>query len=221
MNDTTMFATIRDRLFTAVIGDVMDNLGLNRQFLPPEIRRIQPGPIVVGRAMTVQIADVGTNPEADAVPYGLLFRALDDLKAGEVYVATGGAPNYAIWGGLMSVRAMHVGAVGTVLDGYHRDSNEIASLGFPVYSRGSFAQDQKDRGSAVDFRCTVTLSNGTRVAPGDLVVGDVDGVLVIPADAAEQVVADALAKVEGEGGVRRMIEAGEPTEAIFAKTGIM
>jgi regulator of RNase E activity RraA len=221
MNDQTLFATIRDRLFTAVIGDVMDNLGLNRQFLPPEIRRLQPGPIVVGRAMPVRIADVGGNPETDAVPYGLLFRALDDLKPGEIYVAAGGTPNYAVWGGLMSVRAMHLGATGAVLDGYHRDTNEITSLGFPVYSRGSFAQDQKDRGSVVDFRCGVTLGNGTRVAPGDLVVGDVDGVLVVPAAAADQVVADALAKVDGEDGVRRMIEAGESTETIFARTGIM
>ncbi len=222
MTDTNLFATIRDTLFTAVIGDVMDTAGLTHQFLPPALAAIQPGTTLVGRAMPVQVTDIGS-AEADpnAPPYGLLFRALDDLKSGEVYMATGGSPNYALWGGLMSVRAMHLKAAGAVLEGYHRDTPEITSLGFPVYSLGGYAQDQKDRGTIIDFRCAVTFSNGTRVEPGDLVVADVDGVVVIPQVAEADVVRGALAKVEGEDVVRRMIEAGESTETVFAKTGIM
>ncbi|MCP4386267.1 MAG: RraA family protein [Hyphomicrobiales bacterium] len=218
MKDRELFATVRDRLFTAVIGDVMDTAGHNHQFLPASIRAIQET-MVVGRAMPVQVNDVVEGEHGD--PYGLLFRALDNLQAGEVYVAAGGTPDYALWGGLMSVRAMHLDAKGAVIDGYHRDTREIRQLGFPVFSRGAFAQDQKDRGSIVDFRCSVSLSNGTRVAPGDVVVADVDGVVVIPSDSVEEVVAAALAKVDGEDNVRRMIEAGESTEDIFAKTGIM
>lgn len=221
MTDREIFATIRSRLFTAVIGDVMDNAGLHHQFFPPEIRAIDPGPLLVGRAMPVQVADVGGNPEIDSQAYGLLFRALDDLKPGEVYVAAGGKPDYALWGGLMSHRAMRLEAVGAILDGYHRDTNEISSLGFPVYSLGSYAQDQKDRGAIVDFRCAVTLSNGTRVGPGDLIVGDIDGVVVIPKGSVDVIVREALAKVDGESNVREMIDAGETTESIFAKTGIM
>lgn len=222
MTDSNLFATIRETLFTAVIGDVMDAAGLTRQFLPPAIAAIKPGTMVVGRAMPVQVADIGSGVEnPDAPPYGLLFRALDNLKSGEIYMATGGSPTYALWGGLMSVRALHLKAVGAVLEGHHRDTPEITSLDFPVFSLGGYAQDQKDRGSIVDFRCPVTFSNGTRVEPGDLVVGDIDGVVVIPQVAEADVIRGAIAKVEGEDMVRRMIEAGEPTEDVFIKTGIM
>ncbi len=179
MTDAELFATIRDRLFTAVIGDVMDAAGLRRQFLPPEIRPIVPDMVVVGRAMPVQVADVdaGTAP---ADPFGLMFRALDDLKPNEIYVTAGGSPAYALWGGLMSTRAARLGSPGTVLDGYHRDTREILGRGFPVFSRGAYAQDQRGRGRVVDFRCAIEFANGARAQPGDIVVGDIDGVLVIP-----------------------------------------
>lgn len=220
MTDAELFATIREHLFTAVIGDIMDKAGLTRQFLPAAIRAIAPDTVIVGRAMPVQVADAGTAGTTGA-PYGLTFRALDDLKPGEVYVAAGGTPDYALWGGLMSTRAMRLGAVGAVLGGPHRDTREIVRLGFPVYSVGAFAQDQKDRGEAVDFRCRITFGNGTSVAPGDVIVADVDGVIVIPAESAADVVRDALAKVTGEEHVRTAIEAGESTDAIFRRTGIM
>lgn len=220
MDDPELFTLIRERLFTAVIGDVMDKAGLTRQFLPPEIRGISPDLVLVGRAMPLLGIDVdGPDGEGDA--YGVMFRALDDLKPGEIYLAAGGSPTYALWGGLMSTRAALLGGVGAVLDGFHRDSREILRMGFPLFSRGAYAQDQRDRGRAVDFRCPVAFHNGTRVAPGDILVGDIDGVLVIPKDVAADVVRDAFVKVDGEDHVRRMIEGGEPTETIFAKTGIM
>src|SRR5690242_20321575 len=104
-DDAQLFETIRRHLFTAAIGDVMDVQGLTRQFLPPAIRGIGPGMSVVGRAMPVLEADcvgdvVAHTGRTDG--FGLMFRALDDLKPGEVYVCTGASPRYALWGGLMS-----------------------------------------------------------------------------------------------------------------------
>ncbi len=153
--------------------------------------------------------------------FGLMFRALDELKPGEVYICTGASPRYALWGGLMSTRARALGADGAVLGGFHRDTREILQLGFPVYSYGSYAQDQRLRGRVVDFRCAIEFENGAQVHPGDVIVGDIDGVLVIPRDHATDIVRLALAKVEGEASVRRMIEQGEKTQAIFDRTGIM
>jgi regulator of RNase E activity RraA len=220
MTDKELFAVIREHLFTAVIGDVMDKAGLTRQFLPPEIRGIDSETVLVGRAMPVLVEDIaGDSGGGDA--YGVMFRALDELRPGEVYVTAGGSPRYSLWGGLMTTRATKLGAAGAVFEGYHRDTREIRRLGFPVFSFGAYAQDQKDRGRAVDYRCVVTFANGATVAPGDILVGDVDGVVAIPKDAAADVVRDALAKATGEDEVRRMIEAGEPTGAIFARTGIM
>jgi len=222
--DVELFETVRTRLFTAVIGDVMDTQGLTRQFLPPSIRGITPDMMVVGRAMPVLEADcvgdvVAHTGETDG--FGLMFRALDDLKPGEVYVCAGASPRYALWGGLMSTRARRLGARGAVLGGFHRDSREILQLGFPVFSEGAYAQDQRLRGRVIDFRCTIEFENGAQVRPGDLIVGDIDGVLVVPREHVSEVVRLALAKVEGEANVRRMIEAGESTASVFQKTGIM
>jgi regulator of RNase E activity RraA len=220
MTDAELFALIRDHLFTAVIGDVMDKAGLMHQFLPAAIRGIEPDMVVVGRAMPVQVENVTPGKPAEDA-YGIMFRALDELQPGEVYITAGGSPDYALWGGLMATRAMRLGAAGAVFEGYHRDTREIARLKFPVFSLGAYAKDQKDRGAAVDYRCRITFSNGVSVAPGDIIGGDIDGVVAIPKDAAEDIVRDALAKVTGEEDVRRAIEAGEPTGSIFRRTGIM
>ena len=223
-DDQTLFRTVREKLFTAVIGDVMDAGGLTRQFLPREIRALHPDMVVVGRAMPVLEADcsgeeVGHTGRAE--PFGLMFKALDDLRPGEVYVAAGGSPRYAFWGGLMSTRAHTLGASGAVLGGPHRDTREILSLGLPVFSMGAYAQDQRLRGRVVDYRCAVTFDNAATVSPGDLVVGDIDGVLVVPAAHVDDVVRQALVKAEREDGVRAMIGRGLRTEDIFAETGIM
>jgi len=224
MQDENLFDQIRDRLFTAVIGDVMDKAGLTRQFLPPEIRALRPEKVLVGRAMPVLEADsageiVGHTGKPDA--FGLMFRALDSLKPRDVYICTGASPRYALWGGLMSTKAAALGASGAVLDGFHRDTREILELGFPVFSAGAYAQDQRLRGRVVDFGCTIKFKNGCRVEPGDVIVGDIDGILAIPNENVGEIVEAALAKVAAEDQVRHLILSGEDTERIFAKTGVM
>ena len=228
-NDTEMvdpkrLELIRTKLFTAVLGDVMDTRGLTRQFLPPEIRALDPDMVIAGYAMPVLEADCCGDVEGQggrANPFGLMLRALDELKANEVYICTGGSPRYALWGELMSTRAQTLGAAGAVVDGYHRDTKGIRRLGFPVFSYGAYAQDQRVRGRVIDYRCPIEFGNGVRVDPGDVIVGDIDGVLVIPSTRADEIISAALEKVEGEEAVRLMIERGESTEAIFGKTGIM
>ncbi len=230
--DPTRLDLIRTKLFTAVLGDVMDARGLTRQFLPPEIRALDPDMVIAGYAMPVLEADCcgdvegqrdgqGEGQGGRSNPFGLMLRALDELKQDEVYICTGGTPRYALWGELMSTRAKTLGAAGAVVDGYHRDTNGIRRLGFPVFSYGSYAQDQRVRGRVIDYRCPIEFANGARVDPGDVIVGDIDGVLVIPRARADEIVSAALEKVEGEEAVRLMIERGESTEAIFGKTGIM
>jgi regulator of RNase E activity RraA len=219
-----LIEVIRSRLFTAVIGDVMDARGLTRQFLPPSIRAIAPEMVLVGRAMPVLEADCLGELVAHAArpePFGLMFRALDDLQPGEVYICTGASQRYALWGELMSTRARTLGAAGAVVDGFHRDTRGVLQVGLPVFSQGSYAQDQRLRGRVVDFRCSIEFGNGARVAPGDVIVGDLDGVLTIPQEHVQDIVALALEKVQGEENVRGMIEGGERTEDIFRRTGIM
>lgn len=224
MNDGDLFTTVREQLFTAVLGDVMDTMGLHHQFLPPTIRSLVPDHVLVGRAMPVLEADccgdvLGHSGQSQ--PFGLMLDALDGLRAGEVYITTGASHDYALWGGLMSTRAKALGAAGAVLDGFHRDTREILGLDFPVFSTGAYAQDQKVRGRVIDYRCPIAFRNGARVEPGDLVVGDMDGVVILPQARLGEIIEAAVAKVEGEADVRRMIGEGKGAAAIFTETGIM
>ncbi len=225
-NDEELFALARRELFTAVVGDTMDTLGLRHQFLPPRIQPLRDDMVVIGRAMPVLEADVfversdnASNPLM-AAPFGLMFAALDDLKPGEVYLCTGASPRYALWGELMSTRALRLGAAGAVLDGYSRDTKGILALNFPTFSSGRYAQDQGPRGKVIDFRVPIEIE-GVRVRPGDLVFGDLDGVCIIPHEAEPEVFAGALEKVRGEQKVREAIEAGVSASEAFAKFGIM
>jgi len=226
-NDTELFTLLEERLFTAVVGDVMDHMGLTRQFLPQPIKPLVTSSKLAGRAMPVLEADVpadGNRASAGgplrAKPFGLLMEALDDLKPGEIYVANGASMTYALWGGLMTTRAMHLGARGAILDGYCRDASEIEALGFPVFSRGLYAQDQGARGKVVDWRCAIEIA-GIRIAPGDLMFADREGVLVIPREAEAEVIARAVEKAETENRVAEAIRGGMGAAEAFATFGVL
>ncbi len=217
--DRSVLDAAKTTLFSAVVGDAMDNLGLSGPFMSPAIKPIDDRMVVVGWAMPVTEMDVVASDTVDE-PFGLMFRALDDLKPGEVYVAGGASPNYALWGGLMSTRAMQLGAAGAVLGGYSRDTSEIRSLEFPTFSLGGYAQDQAGRGTVVDFRSPVVVGNLT-VSPGDILFGDLDGVCVIPREAAVEVLNAAFEKIGAEDLVRQHIVAGGASQEAFEKYGVM
>lgn len=221
-----MFQSARRELFSAVIGDVMDKLDLQHQFLPPAIVPLERSMVVCGRAMTVLEADVfdesiaGSHNPLSARPFGLMMDALDDLKPDEVYICTGASPRYALWGELMSVRAIKCGAAGAVVDGYSRDTRGVLALGFPTFSHGSYAQDQGPRGKVIDFRIPIQIGQA-RVAPGNFVFGDLDGVCIVPRAAEDDVLARAFEKARKEKTVRKALEEGMPSKAAFEKYGIL
>jgi regulator of RNase E activity RraA len=225
-NDEELFSLARRELFTAVVGDVMDKLGLCHQFLRPQIQPLQRDMVTIGRAMTVLEADFREEEMADSgaarwrKPFGLMLEALDDLKPNEVYICTGASPRYALWGELMSIRARKCSAAGAVVDGYARDTFGIIELQFPTFAYGSYAQDQGPRGQVVDFRVPIQIA-GTRVEPGDIVFGDVDGVCIVPRHAEAEAFARALEKARGEKTVRKAIEAGMSAKQAFETYGIM
>lgn len=223
-NDDELFEIVRDELYTAVIGDIMDKMGLLHQFLSPKMQALRDDMFVVGRAMTVLEADVvsdssSNNPILNR-PFGLMLEALDDLKKNEVYVCTGSSPSYALWGELMATRAQILGAAGAVVDGYSRDTKGILELNFPSFSYGRYAQDQAPRGKVIDFRVPIEM-NGVRINPGDIIIGDIDGVCVVPKEYEEEVFRLAIEKARGEKMVQKKIQEGMSTVDAFAKFGIM
>jgi 4-hydroxy-4-methyl-2-oxoglutarate aldolase len=225
-DDDELFGLMRTRLFPAVVGDILDTLGFMHQFLPPAIKPVERSMVVAGRAMPVLETNCFARSEPEGKSplsqqaFGLLFEALDDLAPNEVYVATGSAPEFALWGGLMTTRALHLKAAGAVLDGYSRDTTEVLELGLPVFSRGGYSQDQGPRGKVVDYRVPVEI-RGIRVRPGDMVFGDQDGVLIIPREAEKEAISLALEKADTESSVRKAIKNGMSTVEAFKTFGVM
>jgi 4-hydroxy-4-methyl-2-oxoglutarate aldolase len=212
----SLYDEICNTLYTPVVGDILDTLGFHHQFLPQPIQPLREDMRVAGRAMPVLIADVfGPQPE----PFGKLTEALDQIQPGEIYIATGSL-RCASWGEILTAAAKTRGGAGAVLDGFHRDTPRVLEQNWPVFSRGRFAQDAGVRASVIAYRCPVEIG-GVEIDPGDLVFGDLDGVLVVPKAVEEQVIARAMEKARGERVVRREIEAGAATTAVFRKYGIL
>ncbi len=223
-NDQEKFEAMRQFLFPAVVGDIMDTLSMRHQFLPPQIRPLAESMVLCGRAMPVLSHDVyrmpETEPNSQSKPFGLMTRALDSLQPNEVYVCTGVSHDFALWGELMSQRARYLGAAGAVLNGFHRDSQGILDAEFPTFSTGAYAQDQGLRGRVVDFRIPISLGQ-TVIKPGDILFGNRDGVCVIPQAEEEEILQLALDKAQGENVVRDAIMQGMGAEAAFRKYGIL
>lgn len=216
-SDADLYALMRQKLYTAVVGDILDSLQRCHQFLPPAIQCLRTDMVVVGRAMPVQLIDVEGFQQR---PFGLLTDALDALRPGEVYVATGGTAACASWGELLTAAARTRGAVGAVINGFHRDTHKVLEQGWPVFSRGRYAQDASVRSAVSDFRCVIEI-DGVRIEPGDLIFGDLDGVVVIPREFEDEVIPRALEKARGEKTVRQAIEGGMSATAAFRQFGIL
>ena len=208
-NDDELFKLIRNELFTAVIGDILDKLGYLHQFLPPTLHPLNDKMVMAGRAMTVLEADIDQISDGNLLkkPFGLMLEALDDLKKNEVYICSGASPTYALWGELMATRAKLLGAAGAVVDGYSRDTPGILALDFPCFSYGSYAQDQEPRGKVVDYRIPIRCGQ-VLVEPGDIIFGDQDGVCVTPKSVEQEVLEKAFEKVRTEKTVKIKLEEG-------------
>ena len=230
-NDEEMFQLMKEKLYTPVVGDILDQMGYTHQFLPSEIRplaaMVPTAPFVdptqpdnrlklAGYACTVLENDVFGAPKK---PFGYLTEALDQLKPNEIYVATGG-DNSALRGGRSPTTAKTRGAAGAVVDGYTRDTPQVLGLNWPVFARACWAQDSSVRTYVCDFRCTIEIGQVT-IHDGDLVFGDVDGVLIIPKEVHEEVLEKALIKASGEKTVRKAIENGMSATEAFATYGIL
>lgn len=210
-------SSLRDELYTPVVGDVLDAIGFVHQFLPQPIQPMREEMKLIGRAMPVLMIDV-FGPQKQ--PFGKLTEALDQLQPGEIYLAAGGLMRCAYWGELLTATARTRGAAGAVIDGFHRDTPQVLAQNWPVFSRGRFAQDSAVRTQVADYRCPIEVG-GVQVEPGDLVFGDLDGVVVIPKRVEAEVIERALAKARAEKVVRRAIEGGMSSTDAFKTYGIL
>lgn len=215
-NDDELFTLMREKLYTPVVGDILDSLGCYHQFLPREIQPLTEQMKVAGRAMPVLICGVHGEQEK---PFGYLTEALDQIEAGEVWVS-GGNMSSALWGEILTATARSRGGVGAVVHGPHRDTPQVLEQEWPVFSTGRFAQDSRVRTFVQNYRTAIEIE-GVWIEPGDLVFGDLDGVVIVPAKHEEEVIEKALEKAAAENIVRREIEAGMSATEAFQRYGVL
>ena len=220
--DKKIFEMMKKYLYTAVVGDIMDKMGMQHQFLPQNIRPLRDDMVIAGRAMTVLESDIENvdMKRFEGKSFGMMLEALDDLKEDEIYFCSGSSMNYAVLGELMTTRIKYLGAAGAVVNGYLRDTNGILALDIPVFSTGCYAQDQAPRGVVVDFRVPLDVGD-VHIESGDILFGDIDGVLVIPQDHEKEILEAAYEKATGEKTVGTAIKNGMSVVEAFAKYGIM
>lgn len=209
-----------EQLFAAVLSDALDSVGITNQAMSPRMRPLDDGLKLCGRARTgIYMETASVEPGVN--PYELEIALIDDLKPGDVAVlATGGSSRIAPWGSLLSTASRARGAGGCVTDGFVRDILEIRNLRLPVYAIGIAPLDSKGRGQiqAVDVP---VICDGVRVAPGDLVFGDADGVVVVPQAVEAEVLAVAFDKINGEHHSITELRAGGFLRDVYAKYGVL
>jgi regulator of RNase E activity RraA len=212
------FDTIERALYTSVLADIMDDLGHRDRAMRHDIRPVYAGAKVAGRAATMLFTEVY---EVPAEPYALELALLDSLVPGEVVVgSTQGSMRAAVWGELISTHARARGGRGAVLDGPTRDAWGIEEQRFPVFATGFTPLDSKGRLDVIAMRCPVEVG-GVLVRDGDLVLGDVDGCVVVPQELEDEVVRRGLEKVSGENEVREVLARGTSIAQVFRDYGIL
>ena len=209
------------KLYSAVLSDVMDGLGLMEQALKPIVRPLDEALVLFGRARTgLYMPRYQVAPGED--PYEVEIALVDDLRPGEVAVLACGGPTDRIapWGELLSTAAQVRGAAGCLTDGLIRDTKAIRAMGFPVFHGGIGPLDSKGRGKMMEMDCRV-VCGGAAVSSGDWVFGDADGVVVVPQAAAEEVFVLALEKVAAENRTRDELRAGRTLREVFDQFGVL
>ncbi|HET9662564.1 MAG TPA: RraA family protein [Thermomicrobiales bacterium] len=213
-----LIETIRTKLYTAVVSDVLDRHGYLEQAMDARIRPIEPGMRVIGRAHTVLSADVYQRP---ANPYENEIAAIDAVTPGSCVVAsTNQSTRTCYWGELLSTATRARGGTGCIIDGYTRDARPIIEMGFPVFSTGFKPVDSSSRSTVVDFDVPIECG-GVKVRPGDVVFGDIDGIVVIPIEILPDVVDEAAEKVESENLTRDMLRQGHLLREVYDKYGVL
>jgi len=205
-----------DALYTAVVADCLDRLDYRHQVLCPSVRPLYPEARMVGVAFPVLVHPVYEVPAGEH--YQQELAAVDNLKPGHAMVVSRNDGSF--WGELLSTAARMRGANGIVLDGYGRDAQAIMRLRFPTFLRGIHCSDSLGRIDVREFDVAVE-SGGVLVRPGDLIIADYDGVVVLPRGIASDVIALAEEKVRGEDEVRAHLEAGMPVTEAFERFGVL
>lgn len=215
---TITLAQMREVFYSAVVCDALDALGYPHQSPRVPLAPLTTNGVLIGRCKTTLWADMA---HPDPSPYELELKAVDTCQPDDVLiVAAGGTFRSGLWGELLSTAARRSGCVGAIVDGAVRDRAKMTQMGFPIWARATCLYDSKDRNRVIDIDVPVEI-DGVSFSPGDLVVADIDGVVVVPRAVEEQVIRHAWNKVNDENIVRQAIADGMTATAAFKKYGVL
>lgn len=205
-------------LYSAVVADVLDAHGYRNQTLSPAVAPLTPARRIAGRVFTMRAEIVDEVPEH---PYALEMAAIDAAERGDVLVVDADHDRTcAFWGELLSTACLAKGVGGVVMSACTRDLWALEQLDFPVFGIGRSPADSKGRLDVVAIREPIVI-DGVYTKQGDYILGDLDGVVIIPQEVAASVIAAAKEKVSGENTVRDELAAGVPVSEVFRKHGIL
>jgi regulator of RNase E activity RraA len=207
-----------ERLYPAVVADCLDKVGVRTQVMDPRIRPLYPEARMAGFASTVHAVQVDSPPANRDDYYRGELQAVDALEPDDVMVVSTVQGSY--WGELLATASRYRGARGIVVDGYTRDTLQLIEMRFPTFVAGISCHDSLGR-IDVDAVGVPVECGGVRVEPGDLVLADFDGVVVVPSAAADEVISLAEAKVSGENLVRSKLAEGMPVWDAFRTYGVI
>lgn len=217
-NDALNFDELAKKLYSAVILDILDDLGYRNQAMHHSIKPLKCEMIAVGRAFTLLAVDVYSIPTE---PYKLELEAVDKLMPGDILVATtNGSASSGFWGELLTIVAKCRGVKGGVIDGFTRDSKKIMGMDFSLFVRGIYPLDSKGRTDVIAYQVPI-VCGGVLVNPGDIVFSDNDGIAVIPRDVEDEVISKSLIKISLENLVRKEIIAGASAVEVWDKYHIL
>jgi 4-hydroxy-4-methyl-2-oxoglutarate aldolase len=214
------FQRVQAQLYAAVLSDMLDSLGYRDQSLAPGIRPLDDSVTLFGRVRTGLLAAVYDVPE-NVNPYEKEIELIDSLEPGDVPVFACPQNERAVpWGELLSTSARARGAAGCVTDGLVRDIKMIRAMRFPVFAAGARPLDSKGRAVIISIDTPIECA-GVLARSGDYIFGDVDGVLILPAQVADEAIARAVDKVAAESTVRTELAQGQKLRDVFARHGIL
>ena len=215
------FNNLSKILYSAVLSDVMDEFGLTNQAMRPFVRPIDESLVLMGRARTGLFAATYSITDGEN-PYEIEIALLDDLKPDDVCVLSCNGPTDRIapWGELLTTASVARGAIGCVTDGLVRDLRHIKGMGFPVFHGGIGPLDSRGRARMIEMDTAVDVA-GVRVQSGDIVFGDIDGVVVIPQHASEKIIERAVSKIKSENHTRDALSRGVLLRDVFAEFGVL
>lgn len=201
-----------EQMDTASVSDALDRLGIigGLYHIAPVVKGT--GKKVCGPAFTVHYIPVGQTKKT-------VGDFLDDVEAGMIVVIDNCGRDYCtVWGDIMSTYAAMKGVAGTVIDGVCRDVKLIHEIGYPIYTKGTYMVTGKDRVGVDAVNIPVSVS-GVQVRPGDLVLCDDNGAIVIPAERAEEVLQVAREIEEKESKIMRALKDGSTLKDARARNG--